>query len=364
MHESSRWQRLVSYWHYYSALLIPLTCLGFLLSAPHPAGEALLWLLPMAVPVAADYFGLKTGQRVEEIGHAPVLAWLPVLLAVLFLSTTSMLLIQSQTWRWDSPQALADTLAALVVVKFLFGSNAAISGLITAHELIHRRSPLARALGRVLLLLCCYEHFATEHIRGHHRRAGRMDDPATARFGETYAQFWRRTVPAQFLSAWRLESRRLRLTTRLERRWLRHRVLQGVIAELGLMGAIGIGFGPAALAAFAVQALMAVRNLEAINYVQHWGLQRAASQPHTQDAWRTDTWCSTYLLLGLARHAHHHCQPALPYYQLEDILSAPKLPYGYFALMFIVTYCNRSFQQAATIELKRLGVGPFARASG
>ncbi len=364
MHESSRWQRSGSDWRYYSALLIPFTCLGFLLSAPHPAEEALLWLLSMAVPVAADYFGLKVGRRAKVTRHAPSLAWLPVLLAVLFISTTLMLLIQSKTWRWDSPQALADTLAALVVVKFLFGSNAAISGLVTAHELIHRRAPLVRALGRVLLLLCCYEHFATEHIRGHHRRAGSLEDPATARLGESYREFWRRTVPAQFLSAWRLESQRLRLTRRLNWRWLRHRVLQGVIAEVGLLGAIGIGFGPAALAAFAVQALMAVRNLEAINYVQHWGLQRAAGRSRPQDAWRTDAWCSTYLLLGLARHAHHHRHPTLSYYQLEDILSAPKLPYGYFALMFIVTYCNRSFQQAATIELKRLGLGPFARDSG
>ena len=35
------------------------------------------------------------------------------------------------------------------------------------------------------------------------------DDPATARFGETFHQFYRRTVPAQFKSAWRLEKKRL-----------------------------------------------------------------------------------------------------------------------------------------------------------
>lgn len=310
----------------------------------------------MAVPVAADYFGLKGRQR-KVTGHVPALAWLPVLLAGLFIGITLLLLSQSQRWRFDSPQALADTLAALVVVKFLFGSNAAISGLIAAHELIHRRSRPLRALGRVLLLLCCYEHFATEHIRGHHRRAGQMTDPATARLGETYAQFWRRTVPAQFLSAWRLESQRLRLASTLNWRWLYHRVLQGVVAEVGLLGAIGIGFGPVALAAFALQALMAVRNLEAINYVQHWGLERLAGSSRPQDAWRTDTWCSTYLLLGLAHHAHHHRRPGLRYYRLKDSPSAPKLPCGYFALMFMVTYCNRAFQEAALAELKRLPQG-------
>ncbi len=49
----------------------------------------------------------------------------------------------------------------------------------------------------------------TEHLRGHHVRVGTPDDPATARFGEAYEPFFRRTVPAQFRSAWRLELTRL-----------------------------------------------------------------------------------------------------------------------------------------------------------
>ncbi len=332
-------------WRYCAALLIPLTCLGFLLSAPHSAGEAWLWLVPMLGPVAADYFGLKAGRQVKVTRHAPGLAWLPVVLAGLFLGTSWLLLIQSQAWRLDSLRGLADTLAALVVVKFLFGSNAAI-GVIAAHELIHRPSAWLRAVGRLVLVLCCYEHFYTEHLRGHHRRAGSLEDPATARLGESYREFWKRTVVAQFKSAWRLECQRLGLNFQLSWRWLHHRVLQGVIAELGLLVAIGWGFGWLPLVAFSLQALMAVRNLEAINYVQHWGL--------TPVPWRTDTWCSTYLLLGLACHAHHHRRPNVPYYRLRESSGAPVLPCGYFALMFMVTYANRAFQQAAIAELKRL----------
>jgi alkane 1-monooxygenase len=338
-------------WAYFSALLLPSWCLLFLLTSPHPALEALLWLLPMGVPVAADYFGLKAPQTDAQ---APGLDWLPVCLAGLFVATVWLLLMESQNWRLDSPKALADTLANLVVVKFLFGSNAAVCSLITAHELIHRKIPPLRVLGRVLLVLCCYEHFFTEHLRGHHRRAGSLEDPASARLGESYREFWRRTVPAQFQSAWRLECQRLRLGRRFELRWLRHRVLQGVVAEFGLLVAIGLGFGLLPLLAFVVQALMAVRNLEAINYVQHWGL--------TPTPWHTDAWCSTYLLLGLAHHAHHHCCPKMPYYRLKEFKDAPKLPCGYFALMFMVAYCNRSFQEAALAELRRLDPETNAKA--
>lgn len=42
-----------------------------------------------------------------------------------------------------------------------------------------------------------YEHFATEHIRGHHVRVGTSADPATARFGETRVEHFNRNVPDQ-----------------------------------------------------------------------------------------------------------------------------------------------------------------------
>lgn len=334
-------------WAYLSALWLPLWCLGFLLTSPHPALEAMLWLLPMGLPVAADFLGLEVID-LKPMPEVAWLAWLPVALAGLFLATTLGLLLTSRSLSF-APDAWLDTLATLVVVKFLFGSNAAVCGLVTAHELIHRKSAFLRALGRAILIVCCYEHFFTEHLRGHHRHAGSPQDPATARLGESYREFWRRTVPAQFRSAWRLECRRLRLGAEFSLRWLRHRVLQGLIVELGLLATIGLWLGPIPLLAFAVQALMAVRNLEAINYVQHFGL---AEVP-----WRTETWCSTYLLLGLARHAHHHRCPNLPYYRLETFQDAPRLPYGYFALMFVVAYANRAFQKAVLAELKRLNPG-------
>lgn len=305
-----------------------------------------MWLVPMGGPIAADYLGLKAPSA--ETPKAPALTWLPVCLAGLFFTVTGLLLRESQSWRLDPPGAMVDTLANLVVVKFLFGSHAAVCGLVTAHELIHRKNPYLRALGRILLVLCCYEHFFTEHLRGHHRRAGSPQDPASAHLGESYREFWRRTVPAQFRSAWRLECQRLGLKLGFNWRWLLHRVLQGVIAEVALLVAIGFGLGMLPLLVFVIQALMAVRNLEAINYVQHWGL--------TPIPWRTDAWCSTYLLLGLARHAHHHRWPEKPYYLLEEYPQAPRLPYGYFALMFLVAYGNRAFQRAAVAELRRLQI--------
>ena len=95
-----------------------------------------------------------------------------------------------------------DTVAAMIAV----GSSSGYSGIVVAHELIHRPGRRWQSLGRLVLATVFYEHFFTEHLRGHHVRVGTDTDPATARFGESFNRFYARTVPAQFKSAWRLEA--------------------------------------------------------------------------------------------------------------------------------------------------------------
>lgn len=340
-------------------LLLPLLSTGFLLTGPHLWWQAPLWVLPMGLPVAADYFQLGTHQPPGSLPEGAATAVVGGI-ATLFIADIWILLEMSRHWSWQPGGGLLNTLGDLFAVKFLLGSHGAHSSLLVGHELIHRRSRLARGLGRFVLTLCCYEHFATEHIRGHHRRVGREQDPATARYGETYRQFWRRTVPGQFKSAWQLENHRLRTARPGIRTLLRHRVFQGVLAELVLVSGIGWYFGPTPLLAFMIQTVMAIRNLEAINYIQHWGLIRGNRGPGPGDAWHSDTWCSSHLLLGLSHHAHHHCEPTLPHHRLSSLNGSPKLPYGYFALMFLITYRNQTFQKLAKQELRRLGLGPYA----
>jgi alkane 1-monooxygenase len=58
-------------------------------------------------------------------------------------------------------------------------------GITIAHELGHRRSAVDRLLAKLLLTTVCYGHFHIEHNRGHHARVATPDDPATARLGES-----------------------------------------------------------------------------------------------------------------------------------------------------------------------------------
>ena len=67
-------------------------------------------------------------------------------------------------------------------------------GINTAHELGHKKDSLERWLSKITLAQTCYGHFYIEHNRGHHVRVATPEDPASARFGETFWEFLPRSV--------------------------------------------------------------------------------------------------------------------------------------------------------------------------
>ena len=74
----------------------------------------------------------------------------------------------------------------------------------TAHELGHKRDSLERWLSKIALAQVCYGHFYIEHNRGHHVRVATPEDPASARFGESFWAFLPRTVIGSAKSALQL----------------------------------------------------------------------------------------------------------------------------------------------------------------
>jgi alkane 1-monooxygenase len=64
----------------------------------------------------------------------------------------------------------------------------------TAHELGHKKDSLERWLAKITLAQTWYGHFYIEHNRGHHVRVATPEDPASARFGETFCEFLPRSV--------------------------------------------------------------------------------------------------------------------------------------------------------------------------
>ena len=334
------------------SLLIPLTALAYVWTGPHDWYAALLFVAPLAVFHWMDEQPRRERrQPAETLPSWPFDLLVYVLVAIHFLILVGLVRLFTEQSFFS-----VDTL----MIFFLLGSNSGFS-IITAHELIHRQQLLPRLLGRLMLSTVLYEHFYTEHLRGHHVRVGTAADPATAHFGETYRSFWRRTVPAQFRSAWRLEASRLGNPEMalLDARALGNRVLHGLVLGWGIAFAILFFFGPIPFAVYLLQAFMAVRLLEAVNYFEHWGLERKGSRVRPVDSWDTHSWFTYYGLIGLSRHADHHAQPTRPYQQLRVREEAPVLPRGYLGLVDMVIARNDEFIALATEELRAHQLGPF-----
>jgi alkane 1-monooxygenase len=337
------------------ALWFPGTALLFLATGPHAGWVALAFLLPGFVAHALD----TSGRR--ELSQPP--AGLPdwpfdaIVYALAAIQLANVALLARLF-------AVQDLLSVdFVVAHLVVGASSGYS-IITAHELIHRRGRFDQALGRALLCTVLYEHFYTEHLRGHHLRVATADDPATARFGESFHHFYRRTVPAQFASAWRLEKKRLgdESMSNLDPRLLRSRVVHGLLAQAALAAAIGALAGGVALLAFVLQAVLASRLLEVVNYFEHWGLERRGPRVGATESWDTHSWFTYWSLIGLSRHADHHSFGSRPFQRLRVVDEAPLLPHGYVGTIFQVFVRNAEFRRLATAELERRRLGPFRAA--
>jgi alkane 1-monooxygenase len=142
-------------------------------------------------------------------------------------------------------------------------------------------------------------------------------------------------------------------------RMIRHRVLQGVVVEVGVMVAYFVFFGPLAAALFFFQARAAVLMLETVNYIEHWGLTREGKKVESIDSWDTSNWFTLYTLVGLSRHADHHAQASRPYQKLRHFEETAKMPLGYYGTLLTALFRNKRYIELATAELKRKRLGPF-----
>jgi alkane 1-monooxygenase len=326
---------------------------------------ALCWTLPVWLCIAADYFSPADSGSGKSAGHEWLLDARLYVLFALQLTNIVLMLKAASGLGWATSAEFAASAANIVALRVLVGTTSCCSGMALAHELLHRRRKHQRWMGRILLWTVAYDHFAVEHGRRHHRCASTADDPATARFDESLTVFVKRSLYGQWADAWQLENRRWRGAdgNRLGR-LLRHRVVQGLVVEMAILALVYAYFGLVALLMFLYQAQAAVRMLESVNYVQHWGLTRRKKRFRPADAWATDSWFTLHTFIGLARHADHHAHAGKSCHQLTDHAESPRLPYGYFVLALLVRWRNPTFRKLARTELAAKGLGPFAAQEG
>ncbi len=222
----------------------------------------------------------------------------------------------------------------LVGLTLSTGILLATNGINVAHELGHRESLLERLMSKALYMPCLYMHFYIEHNFGHHIHVATPEDGASAKYNQTVYSFWFTSVTKQYVSAWKLQLRQLKLRGHsllsMKNDMLWYHLIQPVyLLSVGwLMGEPVFWF------AFSV-GVVSFLFLETINYIEHYGLRRDQTtsgryervRPH--HSWNSNFTIGRITLYELTRHSDHHFIAAKKYQVLDSHKGCPTLPFGY-----------------------------------
>jgi len=240
------------------------------------------------------------------------------------LSYWAILFVQGRYQPWEA------LLSAMAI-----GFNAGASGIVIAHEMLHRKGAFWQFGAKALLAAAGNPYFYVTHVRMHHRYVGTELDYSSARRGESFYAFLGRTVAGQIRWAWNAEKERL--TRKGLGVWsVQNYFLQVLGGSLLLLGAFWGAGGLWGAAAFILQALIANFLLEYVNYIEHYGLARRVEEPiRPWHSWESNKYFSRFFLVDLSRHADHHLHGAKPYHTLNALEKAPRLPTGYAGMLYL-----------------------------
>lgn len=233
---------------------------------------------------------------------------------------------------------LINKIGLAVTVGFIGGL-----GINTAHELGHKKEAHERWLSKIALAQSCYGHFYIEHNRGHHVRVATPADPASSRVGESFYRFWPRTVFGSLASAWELESRRYSRRGQHPFR-IGNDVINALLMTVALWAVMVVWLGPGIIPFLLIQAFIAITLLEAVNYLEHYGMLREIvgvpgkeryERVEPRHSWNSNNIATNVLLYHLQRHSDHHAHPTRRYQALRDEKGAPALPTGYASMILL-----------------------------
>jgi len=224
-----------------------------------------------------------------------------------------------------------DTLGMYLSAFFLAAISAGIGSIGIGHELTHRvNNPAAVFMGRLGEAFGMHTRFSIRHPYGHHNWVCTPKDPATAMRGENFYPFVLRSIIGQNVQVWELEKYRLdkmglspwTYENKALRGWGMELVVAGIFYSaagwLGVLGFLGIG--------------LAVNiGLEIANYIEHYGLIRVDDEPQqVRHAWNDNHKLSYWGTVAISRHAHHHANADVEFWDLKPFPSeAPTTPFGY-----------------------------------
>lgn len=337
--------RRLSEFKYFRCLLTPVTTLVFLFVQPQA-----WWSISgfFAVLFISDWMASqRPSETCQPIANAPAWPFRLVLYLLFFVHWVSLILaldlVREIGWQNKT------TITALMLLILSSGTVG-----IAAHELIHRSSRLQLWMGRLLFVSFLLEHFCWTHLHRHHAVTSHRD-PALALSNERFWPYFWRNLGGQFSDAYRIERERGVRSRHAILYLAKNRVIQGLFMEAGLVAIVFVAFGWPGTLMLGLNAMGVTLLLQALNYVQHWGSNSGTKMARVH-TWDCANQSNLYSMIGMARHADHHCHPERPYHLLEYNEASPKLPGTYGTMLWLAVINNQKFQQLMKDALRSRGL--------
>jgi hypothetical protein len=206
-------------------------------------------------------------------------------------------------------------------------------GIIYGHELSHCKG-FAFIISRMTMGLSGSAHFCYAHVYNHHLELASEDDPATAPRGRTIYGHYLLSYLGQSKFVFNMEKERLsRMGVPFiswQNRWIRGYMMSVPSAVLFFMAGGWIG-----IAALATVWVISNFELEALNYLEHYGLIRVKDQPiDYRHNWDNNTLFTSWFFIEIGRQADHHDRGETHFWELENV-GCPNTGWGYFVVFFI-----------------------------
>ena len=224
------------------------------------------------------------------------------------------------------------TLLTAGILSALYGQN-------PAHELIHHRTVFERVVGIALFSTSFYTGAKLAHLHSHHVLVATPQDPTSARYGKSLYQFLPGAIAVNLFGWWGKKNGSNSF-------WRNRKIIlenvTGYVLSLLLSSLILYFFGAKSFVFFLCQSFLGILVLEMMNYIGHYGLERASDINGSREsiserhAWDCDKWFSNLVLINVQRHADHHIHPNKEYTELNCVTNSPRLPLSY-PLLFLLT---------------------------
>ena len=220
------------------------------------------------------------------------------------------------------------------------GIQAGSVGGFAGHEFMHSKRKFERLLGTIVYGAIYYAHFRISHIYGHHRNVGLEGDWSTARSGESFYHFWYRAVVHGYLGAWDIENERLRRKKKPVLSY-HNRALVYTGSQVLMVVAVFSVLNFQALLAHLLISVLAWTQIEAINYMSHYGLTRnkdAFGRPEkvsSKHSWESPNKSTNWFVFNAGKHSHHHSNQTAEYHELRIAHEDNYIPVGLPAMTLI-----------------------------